>query len=143
MKGTIEKFVNAIVASIDQINISLSKFINEKKDYDNKNNAHWGVTRNNEQRLAIVEEKMKKFEELNNYLKSDDPMRPGVLKQIDIRLQRLENTISISNENLKRELETFKTFIMKIIYMVSGGITVVIAIAAIVTWFINNLKGIR
>jgi hypothetical protein len=115
--------------------------------------ARWTVTREQGQKISVLEnctDNLKnQNERLESYLKSDDPMRPWVLKQIEIRLQRLENTIAISNNSIKEdisnnsikeELDTFKSFIMKIIYSIGGGITAILGLGGLITWIINIIK---
>lgn len=106
--------------------------------------ARWAVTREQGNKISVLDNRVdgleNKIGQLDSYLKSNDSLQPGVLKLIEIRLQKLENTVVMSNSNIKEELETFKSFIMKIIYSVGGGITAIIGLGGLITWVINILK---
>lgn len=136
-KCNIDNMKESIDSGFKTINDTLILYAKNKENYDEQRDGHWSITRGTAERVKVLEEKS---DRLDSYLKSDDPMRPGVLTMIEIRLQRLENTISISNDNIKTELETFKNFIMKIIWSIGGGLTAVIGIGGLITWVINIIK---
>ena len=141
MKTCDLKEINKSLVNIDK---TISKFAAEEDKKDEKRDNLWTVTRGQGERLKVVEDKTNciehKSKELDDYLNSKDDKRPGVLQMIDIRLQRLENTITMSNSSIKEELYTFKNFIMKIIYSIGGGITALIGIGGLISWFINIIK---
>ena len=129
-----------IEKKLEQLVDVASLYIKSRENQD----AIWTVTREQGNKLSVLEEKTNciesKSKDLDDYLNSKDDKRPGVLQMIDIRLQRLENTITMSNSQIKEELYTFKNFIMKIIYSIGGGITALIGIGGLISWFINIIK---
>jgi hypothetical protein len=132
--------LKGIEEKLGQLADNTSAYIKSRETQD----ARWTVTREHGNKISVLNNRVdgleNKIEKLDCYLKSDDPIQPGVLKMIEIRLQRLENTITISNTAIKEELETFKAFIMKIIYSIGGGIATIIGIGGLITWVINILK---
>lgn len=132
--------LKGIEEKLNQLVDAVGCYIKSRETQDTR----WTVTREQGNKISVLDNTVdrleNKIEKLDCYLKSDDPIQPGVLKMIEIRLQRLETTITSSNANIKEELETFKSFIMKIIYCIGGGIATIVGIGGLITWIINIFK---